>query len=56
MASTTGLKEWWLLRDASSHLVAQLVDSLTLDFDSGHDPRVVRWDPMWGSIMGMEPV
>ena len=26
----------------------------TLDFGSGHDVRVIRWNPVWGSLMGME--
>ena len=35
--------------------VAQSVKNLTLDFSSGHDLRVVRWSPMSGSALGMEP-
>ena len=35
--------------------VAQLVDHLTLDFDSGHDPRVVGLSPTLGSMPSVEP-
>ena len=34
--------------------VAQLVKCLTLDLSSGHDPRVVRLSPVFGSVLGME--
>ena len=35
--------------------VAQLVKPPTLDFCSGHDLRVMRLSPAWGSMLGMEP-
>ena len=35
--------------------IPQLVKHLTLDFSSGHDPRVVRWSPASGSMLGMRP-
>ena len=35
--------------------VAQPVKCLTPDFGSGHDLRVVRWNPVLGSVLGMEP-
>ena len=35
--------------------VAQLLKHLTLDFISGHDLTVVRWNPVSGSVLGMEP-
>ena len=35
--------------------VAQLVGHLTLDFDSGHDPRVVGLSPTPGSMPSVEP-
>ena len=34
---------------------AQSVKCPTLDFGSGHDLRVVRFTPMSGSELGMEP-
>ena len=34
---------------------AQLVELPTLDFSSGHDPRVVGSSPVSGSVLGMEP-
>ena len=34
--------------------VAQLVKYQTLDFGSGHDLRVLRLSPEWGSTVGME--
>ena len=34
---------------------AQLVEHLTLDFSSGHDPRVVGLSPMLGSVLNIEP-
>ena len=34
--------------------MAQSVDYLTLDFDSGHDLRVLGSSPMSGSIVSME--
>ena len=36
--------------------VAQSVDCPTLDFGSGHDPRVMGSSPTWGSVLSMEPV
>ena len=35
--------------------VAQLVECLTLDSSSGHDPRVVKPSPAKGSMLEMEP-
>ena len=35
--------------------VAQLVEQLTLDFGSGHDPRVMGSSPMLDSALSMEP-
>ena len=35
--------------------VAQLVERLTLGFDSGHDPRVVGWSLKSGSVLSVEP-
>ena len=35
--------------------VAQSIKRPSLDFDSGHDLRVVRWRPMLGSTLGVEP-
>ena len=35
--------------------VAQSVDRLTLDFDSGHDPGVVESSPALGSALRVEP-
>jgi len=35
--------------------VAQLLKSLTLDFGSGHDLRVVRLSPSSVSELGVEP-
>ena len=35
--------------------VAQPVERPTLDFDSGHDPRVMGSSPMLGSILSVEP-
>ena len=35
--------------------VAQSVEHLTLDFSSGHDPRVVGFSPASGSVLSMEP-
>ena len=36
--------------------VAQMVKTLTLGFESGHDIRVVRWSPVAeGSALGVEP-
>ena len=35
--------------------VAQLVEHLTPDFGSGHDPRVMGWNPTLGSTLGVEP-
>ena len=35
--------------------VAQSVEHLTLDFCSGHDPRVIELRPMLGSAMSVEP-
>ena len=36
-------------------LVAQSVKHLTLDFNSGHDLRVLKSSPALGSMLGMEP-
>ena len=35
--------------------VAQSVESLTLDFGSGHNVRVMRLSPVLGSALNMEP-
>ena len=38
--------------------VAQLIEYQLSNyrlFDSGHDPRVVRSSPAWGSVLGMKP-
>ena len=35
--------------------VAQLFEYLTLDFSSGHDPRVVGWSPASNSVLSVEP-
>ena len=35
--------------------VAQSVERQTLDFGSGHDPRVVGSSPMLGSSLNMDP-
>ena len=42
----------WQKRDT---WVAQLVKFPTLDFDSGHDLRVMRQGLTSGSMLGMEP-
>ena len=34
---------------------AQSVECLTLDFGSGHGPRVVGLSPMSGSMLSMQP-
>ena len=39
---------------AGATWVAQLVERLTLDFGSGHDPRVVRLGPVSGSMFSMD--
>ena len=31
--------------------MVQLVKSPTLNFGSGHDLRVVTWNPVWGSAL-----
>ena len=33
----------------------RLVECLTLDFSSGHDPRVMESSPVLGSALSMEP-
>ena len=35
--------------------VAQSVEHLTLDFGSGHDPRVMGLSPTSGSMLSMKP-
>ena len=35
--------------------VAQSVEHLTLDFGSGHDPRIVVSSSKWGSVLSMDP-
>ena len=35
--------------------MAQLVECLTLDFGSGHDPRVMGSSPTLGSVLSVEP-
>ena len=35
--------------------VSQMVQHVTLDFGSGHDPRVVTSSPASGSMLAMEP-
>ena len=35
--------------------VPQSVEHLTLDFSSGHDPRVMEWRPTSGSALSVEP-
>ena len=35
--------------------VAPLVECVTLDFGSGHDPRVVGSSPMSNSMLNVEP-
>ena len=35
--------------------MAQSVEGLTLDFGSGHDPRVVESSPASGSTLSVEP-
>ena len=37
------------------HWVAQLVEHLTLDFGSGHDPWVMGSNPVSGSLLNVEP-
>ena len=54
-----------LLKDVNSFLVmkmvsqgarvAQVVERLTLDFDSGYDPRVVGSSPTSGSTLSVDP-
>ena len=36
-------------------LVAQSVEGPTLDFGSGHDPRVVGWSFVSESVLNVEP-
>jgi len=44
------------VRDAAGGTrVAQSVEHLSLDFGSGHDPRVVGSSPTSGSALGVEP-
>ena len=43
--STTNRDDW----------VAQLVEHPTLDFSSGHDPRVMGSSPVSGSTLNVEP-
>ena len=42
--------------DIRGHLVAQFVEQPTLDFSSGHDPRVVGSSPTLASVLSMDPV
>ena len=42
------------LRDRGT-CVTQSVKRSNLDFNSGHDLRVMRLSPVWGSALGMEP-
>ena len=35
--------------------MVHLVECPTLDFGSGHDPKVVGLSPAWGSMLGVEP-
>ena len=35
--------------------VAQWVERPTLDFDSGHDPRVMGSSPLLGSALSVDP-
>ena len=35
--------------------MAQSVEHLTLDFSSGHDPRVMGLSPKTGSVLSVEP-
>ena len=35
--------------------VAELVEHLTFDFVSGHDPRVMELSPVSGSTLSVEP-
>ena len=43
------------LKEGGGRLVAQLVKHPTIDFDSSHDLRVVRWSPASDSMLRMEP-
>ena len=36
--------------------MAQLVQLLTLDINSGHDPKVMRWSPLSGSVLSGESI
>ena len=40
---------------SQSTWVAQWVEHPSLDFSSGHGPRVVRLSPAPGSVLSMEP-
>jgi len=58
-AGDTNLSRPVLLNSPASkapvgHLVAQLVEHLTLDFSSDHDLRVLRWSPTVGSALSRE--
>ena len=41
--------------DSGGTWVAESVERPTLDFGSGHDPRVVGSGPSSGSVMSVEP-
>ena len=48
-----GRKTFW--KKNRGAWVAQSVEPLTLDFGSGHDPRVVASSPVSGSTLSIEP-
>ena len=45
----------YLKVEGGSAWLAQSVECPTLDFGSGHDPRVVELSPVLGSVLNMEP-
>ena len=49
-----GLWTWGLENADGGAWVAQWVEHLTLDFASGHDPRVMGSSPVSGSAWSME--
>ena len=48
-------KKRWLLKDSQGRLGGS-VGWVTLDFSSGHDPRVVGLNPALGSVLSVESV
>ena len=49
-------RESSVMKNNLGNLVDQLVEHPTLDFRSGHDLAIGRWNPATGSLVSVKPV